>query len=210
MAAYVAIAISILFTLGAMILCALHVSEPISGLTRTMGVFASGDVAQEVPYRMRRDEIGAMARAVQVFKHNPIRTGPLEGETVETRFAIEEQRKTCRRQMAGTFEGAVGGIIGMVSSAATELQATARTMTATATETASQSTTVAAAAGEAAVNVGTVAAAAEQLGASVQEIGRQVQGSTSLAQEAVGEATQTAPWSSNSAKPPSASATWWA
>jgi len=65
----------------------------------------------------------------------------------------EEQRKGGMRQMADRFEQAVGGIIGMVLSSATELQATAQTMTATATETANQSTTVAAAAEEAATNV---------------------------------------------------------
>jgi methyl-accepting chemotaxis protein len=95
------------------------------------------------------------------------------------------------RKMADGFEQAVSGIIGMVSSSATELQATAQTMTATATETASQSTTVAAAAEEAASNVNTVAAAAEELGSSVQEIGRQVAGSAELAQRAVHEADQT-------------------
>ena len=96
------------------------------------------------------------------------------------------------RQMADAFERSVGGIVGLVSSSATELQATAQAMTATATETASQSTTVAAAAEEAASNVNTVAAAAEELGSSVQEIGRQVQGSAELAHAAVAEADQTA------------------
>jgi methyl-accepting chemotaxis protein len=94
--------------------------------------------------------------------------------------------------LADGFEAAVGGIVGMVSSSATELQATAQAMTATATQTAAQSTSVAAAAEEAAANVGTVAAAAEELGASVQEIGRQVIGSSALAQTAVSEADQTA------------------
>ncbi|MEJ7425449.1 hypothetical protein, partial [Staphylococcus warneri] len=82
---------------------------------------------------------------------------------VQARLAAEEQRKAGMRQMADSFERAVGGIIGTVTAAATELQATASTMTATATETASQSTTVAAAAEEAASNVSTVAAAAEEL-----------------------------------------------
>ncbi|MFH7191616.1 hypothetical protein ACHWGL_32500, partial [Klebsiella pneumoniae] len=74
--------------------------------------------------------------------------------------------------MADAFEAAVGGIVGQVSSAATELQATAQQMTATAGDTAAQSGTVAAAATQAADNVSTVVIAAEQLGSSVQEIGR--------------------------------------
>ncbi len=116
-------------------------------------------------------------------------------EEAEVRRVADEAAAAERRRtmvaLADGFEAAVGGIIGMVSSSATELQATAQTMTATAAETASQSTTVAAAAEEAAANVNTVAAAAEELGSSVQEIGRQVAGSAELAQRAVHEADQT-------------------
>ena len=167
------------------------VSQAIVRLEGAMVDLAAGDTAIDVPGAGRRDEIGAMAAAVQVFKDNLIRTRTLEAETAQARLTAEEQRKAGMRQLADSFEQAVGGIVGMVSSSATELQATAQTMTATATETASQSTTVAAAAEEAAVNVNTVAAAAEELGASVQEIGRQVGGSAELARMAVAEADQT-------------------
>jgi methyl-accepting chemotaxis protein len=188
---YVAMAIAVVLALGAMLFSLLRVSQPITRMTAAMGTLAAGDTTVTVPGADRRDEIGAMAAAVQVFKDNLIHTRQLEEETAQARLAAEEQRKAGMRQMADGFEAAVGGIIGMVSSSATELQATAQTMTATATETASQSTTVAAAAEEAASNVNTVAAAAEELGSSVQEIGRQVAGSAELAQRAVHEADQT-------------------
>ncbi len=126
-----------------------------------------------------------------MFKDNLIRTRQLEADTAQARLAAEEQRKAGMRQMADGFEAAVGGIIGMVSSSATELQATAGAMSGTAAETAAQSTAVAAAAEEAGSNVATVAAAAEELGSSVQEIGRQVDGSASIAREAVIAADQT-------------------
>ncbi|QGY03561.1 HAMP domain-containing protein [Methylobacterium mesophilicum SR1.6/6] len=189
--AYVAVALALLAACVAAAFGLLRVSRPIQTMTGAMSVLAGGDASAEIPYRQRRDEIGAMAAAVQVFKDNLIRTRQLEAETAQARLAAEEQRKAGMRQMADGFEAAVGGIIGMVSSSATELQATAQTMTATATETASQSTTVAAAAEEAASNVNTVAAAAEQLGSSVQEISRQVAGSADLAQRTVREADQT-------------------
>ena len=189
--AYIAVALAVLAAGAAAAFGLLRVSRPIQTMTQAMGVLADGDATVEVPYQQRRDEMGAMAAAVQVFKDNLIRTRQLEAETAQARLAAEEQRKAGMRQMADSFEAAVGGIIGMVSSSATELQATAQTMTATATETASQSTTVAAAAEEAASNVNTVAAAAEELGSSVQEIGRQVAGSAELAQRAVHEADQT-------------------
>jgi methyl-accepting chemotaxis protein len=191
LAAYVAVGSAVLAALGAMLFGFLRVSRPIARMTQAMGTLAAGDAVSEVPYRGRRDEVGAMAAAVQVFKDNLIRTRALEEETVQARLAAEEQRKAGMRQMADGFERAVGGIIGTVSSAATELQATAQSMAGIATETATQSTTVAAAAEEAASNVNTVAAAAEELGASVQEIGRQVSGSATLAQAAVEEAART-------------------
>ncbi|BAU91221.1 methyl-accepting chemotaxis sensory transducer [Methylorubrum populi] len=167
------------------------VLAPLSAITEMMQHLAAGDVTRSVPGAGRRDEIGAMAGSVQVFKDNMIRTRALEAETAQARASAEEQRRAGMRQMADRFEAAVGGIVGSVSSSATELQATAQQMTSTAGETASQSTAVAAAAEEAASNVNTVAAAAEELGSSVGEIGRQVAGSASLAQAAVGEADQT-------------------
>lgn len=168
------------------------VTRPIHALTDAMEGLASGDFDQVVPSATRADEVARMIGAVQVFKDNLVRTRQLEEETAQARMTASEQRRAGVRQMADDFEAAVGGVIGMVSSSATKLQATAGTMTATATETANQSITVAAAAEEAASNVGTVAAAAEQLGSSVQEIGRQVNGSAQLAQAAVTEAAQTA------------------
>ncbi|AWN51080.1 methyl-accepting chemotaxis protein [Methylobacterium sp. 17Sr1-1] len=167
------------------------VTRPLRALTEVMEGLASGDLARSVPRSTRADEIARMISAVRVFKDNLIRTRTLEEENAQARLAAEEQRKAGMRQMADGFEAAVGSIIGMVSSAATELQATAKTMTATANETASQSNSVAAAAEDAASNVSTVAAAAEELGSSVQEIGRQVNGSAQLAQAAVDEAAQT-------------------
>lgn len=166
------------------------VVRPVRAMTEFMTGLAAGDLSREVPGAERRDEVGAMASAVQVFKDNLIRTHALEAETAQARLAAEEQRKAGMRQMADGFEQAIGGIVSLVSSSATELQATAQTMTVTATETASQSTTVAAAAEEAASNVNTVAAAAEELGSSVQEIGRRVDGSADLARQAVTEADQ--------------------
>ncbi|MGU3360882.1 methyl-accepting chemotaxis protein [Methylobacterium sp. M6A4_1b] len=188
----VMLAIGIVTAVGAMIFSFVGVARPIERMTRAMKHIAGGDTETAVPSMGRRDELGAMATAVEVFRTNLIRTRQLEQETAAARATAEEQRKIGMRRMAEDFEQAVGGIIGMVSASATELQATAQTMTASATQTASQSTTVAAAAEEASVNVNTVAAAAEELGSSVQEIGRQVSSSASLAQSAVSEADATA------------------
>ncbi len=185
------VALLVVAGLGIMLLNG-FVSRPVRRMTGLMSRLAEGDASVEIPFRERREEVGAMAGAVQVFKDNLIRTRALEEETALARAGAEAQRKAAMREMADNFERAVSGIVGAVSSAATELQATAESMAGTAAQTAGQSSAAAAAAEEAATNVGTVAAAAEELGASVQEIARQVTGSTSLAQKAVVEAEGTA------------------
>ncbi|MDF2599978.1 MAG: methyl-accepting chemotaxis sensory transducer [Methylobacterium brachiatum] len=185
------LAVAAILAIGAVVMLVLEISRPLGRMTAAMHQLASGDTETAIPAFGRRDEVGAMAGAVQIFKESMIRARSLEQETAQARLAAEEQRKLGMREMADSFEAAIGGIIGQVSASASELQATAQTMTVTATRTASRSTTVAAAAEAAAVNVNTVAAAAEELGSSVQEIGRQVDGSAQLARLAVSETDQT-------------------
>ncbi|KAA0121919.1 HAMP domain-containing protein [Methylobacterium sp. P1-11] len=169
------------------------ITRPLGSLVGVLQRMARGEVDAEIGEAARGDEIGAVGKAVEGIKAMVARKAAEEAEVKRRadEAAAAERRRTMV-ELADGFERAVGGIVGLVSSSATELQATAQQMTATAQETASQSTTVAAAAEEAATNVNTVAAAAEELGSSVQEIGRQVQGSAHLAQAAVGEADQTA------------------
>ncbi|MCJ2069656.1 methyl-accepting chemotaxis protein [Methylobacterium sp. J-030] len=189
--ALVGIGLALASALGAALVGLLYISRPIERMTAAMSRLADGETGTEVPHIGRRDEIGAMAAAVQVFKDNLIRSRTLEAEAAQARASAEAQRKADMRQMADSFETAVGGIVGQVSASATELQTTAGSMSAMAGQTSAQSNAVAAAAEEAGANVNTVAAAAEELGSSVQEIGRQVQGSAQLAQVAMGEADQT-------------------
>ncbi|KQQ13236.1 chemotaxis protein [Methylobacterium sp. Leaf123] len=191
-ATLVMLCVSTLIALGALAFCFLGISRPIERMTKAMLRLAGGEAGIEIPSAGRRDELGAMAGAVQVFRDNLIRTRQLEEETALARASAEEQRKAGMRQMADGFEHAIGAIVGMVSAAASELQATAQSLSATASQTADQSVSVAAAAEEASTNVTTVAAAAEELGSSVDEIGRQVSGSAALAQAAVVEASGTA------------------
>ena len=189
-----------LIGLGAVVITALvgslllnhGIGKPINRMTQTMTRLAADDLTVEIPGVGRRDEIGAMAGAVQVFRDGLARTKVLEAEAAQARIGQEAQRKTAMRDLAASFEGAVGGIIRAVATAAANLKSTAEHMSAVAAETASQSTTVATAAEQAASNVNTVAAAAEELGVSVNEIGRQVQASADLADAAVLEAGKSA------------------
>ncbi|SFU68378.1 methyl-accepting chemotaxis protein [Methylobacterium sp. UNCCL125] len=177
---------------GVIVVCVRRISMPIRRMAQVMSRISDGDTSLVVPDTATKNEIGAMAAAVQVFKDNLIRSRHLELEAAQARAAAEAQRKRTMLELADEFERAVGSIVGQVSSSATDLQATAQAMTATATQTAGQSTTVASAAEQAASNVNTVAVAAEELGTSVQEISRQVDGSSKLAQAAVDESDQTA------------------
>ncbi len=189
----IASAIGILATLFlAGIITIFGITRPLASLVAVLQRMAQGEIDATIREGARGDEIGAVGRAVEGIKTMVAQKAAEQAEMrrIADEAAAAERRRTMI-ELADGFERAVGGIVGRVSSSATELQATAQQMSSTATETANQSGTVAAAAEEAASNVGTVAAAAEELGASVQEIGRQVQGSAGLAQNAVAEADQT-------------------
>ncbi|AWN53657.1 methyl-accepting chemotaxis protein [Methylobacterium sp. 17Sr1-1] len=176
---------------GASLLIVRSVVRPMESLRGAMGSLAQGRTDLAVPEAGRRDEVGAMARAVLVFRDNAIERERLRGES-EAEELRRMRRAASLNELIQGFEASITGVVATVASASGELRGTAQTMTATATQTAAQSTAVAAAAEEAASNVETVAAAAEELGASVQEIGRQVDGSARLAQAAVAEAGRTA------------------
>ncbi|KAA0124071.1 methyl-accepting chemotaxis protein [Methylobacterium sp. P1-11] len=183
--------LALLIAIGAFVLVTRGVSGPLRKIAAVTQRLAAGDAEVAIPGQERRDEIGDLAGSVVVFRDNLVRSRALEAETALARADAETQRRVATHAMADAFEQAVGGIVGGVSSAATELEATARSLTGSAADAAGQSGTVAVAAGEAAANVNTVAAAAEELGSSVQEIGRQVSGSAELARVAVAEATNT-------------------
>ncbi|GJD96245.1 hypothetical protein OCOJLMKI_3465 [Methylobacterium iners] len=189
---WVTLAVAGLVAAAAVAFSYLRIARPLQDMTAAMDNLAEGNASTAIPSTQRRDELGAMAAAVQVFKDSMIRSRLLEEQTVLARAGAEAQRKSAMREMADGFERAVGSIVETVTASATDLQATAQGMAGTADQTARQSTTVAAAAEIAAANVNTVATAAEELGSSVQEIGRQVNGSASLAQKAVAEADHTA------------------
>ncbi len=137
------------------------VTRPLGSLVSVLQRMARGEIDATIAEARRGDEIGAVGKAVQGIKDMVARKAAEEAE-VKRRAdeAAAAERKRTMVELADGFERAVGGIVGLVSSSATELEATAQQMTATATETANQSTTVAAAAEEAATNVNTVVAAA--------------------------------------------------
>jgi len=163
------------------------ITRSLTGLTGAMRGLAGGDTAQSVPSLGRGDEIGEMARAVEVFKRNAIERDRLSAER-----QVEEDRKMRRQgaleHLTRGFQGEVGEIVQSVEQSAHQLRAVAHAMAAVAEETKGESTIVAAAAEQAAVNVQTVAAATEQLAASECEIARTITRSSEVARNAVTDA----------------------
>ncbi|QPF90077.1 methyl-accepting chemotaxis protein [Bradyrhizobium commune] len=173
------------------VLIARGIVGPLTSMTRAMGALAGGNLAVEIPGRGNKDEIGDMAKAIEVFKTNMIDTERLRHEQTELEARQVESRKQDMVRLADQFEQAVGEIVDTVSSASSELEASAGTLTATATRAQDLSTEVASASQEATANVQAVASATEELSSSVSEIARQVQESARIANEAVGQASKT-------------------
>ncbi len=161
---------------------------PVNGMTDAMGSLAEGNLETAIPALDKTDEIGEMAQAVQVFKDNAIRVKQMEEEAREREERAAEEKSRLMSQMADDFQASVGGVVETVSSASTELQASAQSMTAISEQTTSQASAVSSASEEASSNVQTVASAAEELSSSISEISRQVQQSTKIASTAVTDA----------------------
>ncbi|MFD2233081.1 CHASE3 domain-containing protein [Phaeospirillum tilakii] len=166
------------------------VSTPITAMTAAMTRLAGGDKGVAIPATERRDEVGAMAQAVQVFKDNLIQAEQLRAAQEQDR-AARERRASVIETETRRFDGTVGELLVTLESSATRMQATAGTMSASAGESARQAGVVASAAEEISASVQTVASAAEELSSSINEIGRQVTQSSQIAGNAVEQARET-------------------
>jgi methyl-accepting chemotaxis protein len=168
-----------------------RVADPLKAMTEVMGRLADGELALEVPALERSDEVGAMAKAVQVFKQNAVDKLRLEAEQSEQERRQQEEKLRATLSVADRLEKSVMDVADTVASASVEMEATAQAMSANAAETSQQSSAVASATEEATKNVQTVAASSEELTGSIEEIARQVSHSTKVAKEAVGQAETT-------------------
>jgi methyl-accepting chemotaxis protein len=167
-------------------------SRAMRGMTKAMDELATGNFDVVLPGLGRSDEIGDMATAVEAFKLKAVEKAAQDTEQEVARArTIEAERKTQMRQLADDFETAVGDVIKAVSSAATELEASAGTLTNAAESTQRLTGAAASASEESASNVQSVAAATDEMTASVNEIGRQVLDSSRIAGEAVVQAERT-------------------
>jgi len=165
--------------------------RPMLAMTAAMTDLAAGKLEVQVPGATRRDEIGRMAAAVEVFKSNALARQQLETEQKEADSRSAAQRRADMNRLASEFEHTVGDIVETVSSASGELEASAGSLAATAERSQELTTTVAAASEQASTNVQSVAAATEEMSSSITEISRQVQTSSRIARDAVEQAQKT-------------------
>jgi methyl-accepting chemotaxis protein len=166
-------------------------SRPLAAITTVMNRLSSGDTAVAIPGGDRKDELGTMAVAVDVFRRNMIEARALREAQEASKRQAELEKKALQRQMADRFEADVKSVVGAVARATADMQRIAGEITASVNGTSERAAAAAAASEEASASVGTVAAATEELASSVAEIGRQVTHSSGVADAAVVKAGQT-------------------
>ncbi|CAO4145191.1 methyl-accepting chemotaxis protein [Methylorubrum extorquens] len=166
------------------------VTRPLNAMTSAMGRLASGDLEVAVSGTDRRDEIGLLARSLQVFKDNALTARRLTAEQ-EVENAAKMRRAERLDQVTKSFEHNVSALTQGLAGASTEMEATAQSMAGVAQQTTQQTVIVAGAAEETSANVQTVAAATEEMSASVHEIVQQVSQSARIAGRAVENAQRT-------------------
>ncbi|HYS89346.1 MAG TPA: methyl-accepting chemotaxis protein [Bradyrhizobium sp.] len=182
--------LTIIIGIGAAVFLVRGVSAGIKSIVAPMQALGNGDLTAQVPHQGEKTEIGAMAEALQVFKQALIaKKAADEAAARDADAKIERGRRV--DSITRDFESLIGEIVATVSSASTQLEASAGTLTSTAERAQQLTTTVAAASEEASTNVRSVASATEEMASSINEIGRQVQDSARMAGEAVDQARKT-------------------
>lgn len=149
------------------------ITKPISKITDAMATLSKGDTSVEVPEVDRKDEVGLMAQALEVFKQNRIEADRLAEEQRQAQHMQVERAKNLEA-MTNDFEETVSELIETLSAASTELNSTAQSMSSIAEETTSKSQSMAQSSESTAQNIQTVASASEELSASIRELSDQV------------------------------------
>lgn len=186
-------------TASAMLLAALAlayvigrgITRPVLGITGAMRALADGDTSVSVPAAAAHREIGAMARAVEVFRANAIRTRELEAEQAKQAQRAEAEKRAMMARLAEEFDGSVGRIVHAISQASQELDRASQVMACASQDVDARSASVAAASEQTAANVHTVAAATEEMSASIEEISAQVLRASGSTQQASDNIVQT-------------------
>ncbi len=184
------LAIGLVAGIGIAFLIIRILTGPIGRMTSVMGELARGNLDVVPPNADLQNEIGAMARAVGVFKESMVKARDLAANEAAAQARREERVKRING-LTENFETAMGNVLKTVADAAQRMQGTANSMTVNASDTSSRAGAVATASTEASLNVQAVASATEQLTTSVSQISRQVDDCVRIANSAVDQANAT-------------------
>jgi methyl-accepting chemotaxis protein len=168
-----------------------NVISPIVALTVAMRRLAAGDTGTEIPNATRRDELGAMARAVEIFKQAAIENARLRVEQDQVTARTNAARQATAAQLTKAFDAKVGKLVQSLKTSAKDMEETARSMSETAEEAGQVSKLATTFAEQTSDNVREMAAAADKFAASAREIGSRVSASVSLVGKAVEDTRRT-------------------
>jgi methyl-accepting chemotaxis protein len=185
------IAIAAVIALGALIFVIRAVTQPISAITSSMQQVAGGDLAAIIPYTKRHNEIGDMARTLEIFRKGLLETDQLREQAKASEAETARAMVVARNRIADEFQTKMGALADSFAKSSGEVSEAAKNLAATAEETSRQAQAVSGAAEEASANVQTVAASTEEMSASVREIASQVTKSSDIANSAASEAART-------------------
>ena len=187
----IAAAIAALLVLGMTMLIVRRVTKPLRSVTESLTVLAEGRTDVEVQHADRHDEIGAIARTVDVFKNNRLERRQLEAERVSNETPAMDRRKAELNQFVEDFRTKIGGIIERVLNSSGQFEKDAQQLSVTAHSTAEMSGQSAGASRQASEHVRSAAAASNELSQSIVEISRRVQESNGVTADAVKQADAT-------------------
>ena len=184
-------AVTVVLLIALITLIVRTITRPMASLTKAMGRLANGDMAFDVTGAGRGDEIGAIARTVQACKDSAVEMARLQSERQEAQARAEEGRRSEMHELADRFEARIGGVVKRVSTAATQMQSSAQSMSTMSDQASQRATAVAAAADQASNNVQMVATAAEELSTSFGEISQQVDEASGISRDSVAQSDRT-------------------
>jgi methyl-accepting chemotaxis protein len=187
----IAAAVAALLVLGMTMLIVRRVTKPLKAVTEALTGLAEGRTDVEVRHSGRHDEIGAIARTIDVFKNNRIERRQLEAERISAEKLATERRKAELNQFVEDFRAKIGGIIERVLNSSGQFEKDAQQLSVTAHSTAEMSGHSANASRQASEHVRNAAAASNELSQSIVEISRRVQESNGVAADAVKQANAT-------------------
>ncbi|WP_027577583.1 methyl-accepting chemotaxis protein [Bradyrhizobium sp. WSM1743] len=171
-------------------LIARSIARPILSITSVMRELADGRLDVDVPIGKANDEVGAMVKAVAVFRDNAVNFAKLQAEQLEAKTQSEAEKRRGFAALADNFEANIRDVVSTVSAAAVEMEHTSRSMSAIVAQSREQTRTVSSASALASANVQTVAAAAEELSSSMTEISRRLAHATAVVGKAASDGRQ--------------------